>query len=424
MKALKFLAVVSLAVAFGSATMAEGVTLRISCGAVGQELELCTQGAQAWAAETGNKVEVVSTPNSTTDRLALYQQQLAAGSSDIDVYQIDVIWPGILGDFFIDLNKYVSKDLVSQFFPRIIAANTVDGRLVALPWFTDAGLLYYRTDLLKKYGYSGPPQTWDELEQMATKIQAGERKAGNGSFWGFVFQGKAYEGLTCDALEWVFSYGGGTIVDQDGKITINNPNAAKAIDKAAGWVGKIAPPGVTSYQEEEARGVWQAGNAAFMRNWPYAYSLGNSADSPIKGKFDVTVLPKGGPNGQHAATLGGWQLAVSRFSKHPKEAVSLVVYLTGYQEQKRRAIKGSFLPTRPALYKDPDVLAANPFMGKLYDVFVNAVPRPSAQTKQKYNQVSSAFWTAVHNVLVGQTDAATSLRMLEQQLKRIKGKGW
>jgi trehalose/maltose transport system substrate-binding protein len=161
-----------------------------------------------------------------------------------------------------------------------------------------------------------------------------------------------------------------------------------------------------------------------MRNWPCAYSLGNGKDSPIKGKFDVTVLPKGGADGQHAATLGGWQLAVSRFSKHPKEAVSLVVYLTSYKEQKRRAIKGSFLPTRPALYKDPDVLAANPFMGKLYDVFVNAVPRPSAQTKQKYNQVSSAFWTAVHNVLIGQTDAATSLRMLEQQLKRIKGRGW
>jgi len=424
MKALKFLAVVSLAVAVGSATMAAGVTLRISCGAVGQELELCTQGAEAWAKQTGNKVEVVSTPNSTTDRLALYQQQLAAGSSDIDVYQIDVIWPGILSDFFIDLNDYVSTELVKKFFPRIIAANTVDGRLVALPWFTDAGLLYYRTDLFKKYGFSNPPQTWDELEQMAAKIQAGERQAGNGSFWGFVFQGKAYEGLTCDALEWVFSYGGGTIVDQDGKITINNPNAVKAIDKAAGWVGKIAPPGVTSYQEEEARGVWQAGNAAFMRNWPYAWSLGNGKDSPIKGKFDVTVLPKGGPNGQHAATLGGWQLAVSRFSKHPKEAVSLIVYLTGYKEQKHRAIKGSFLPTRPALYKDADVLAANPFMGKLYDVFVNAVPRPSAQTKQKYNQVSSAFWTAAHNVLIGQTDAATSLRMLEQQLKRIKGKGW
>ncbi len=424
MKGLKWVAVAIMAVALGSATSAQGVTLRISCGAVGQELELCTEGAQAWAKQTGNKVEVVSTPNSTTDRLALYQQQLAAGSSDIDVYQIDVIWPGILGDFFIDLNDYVSKDLVDQFFPRIIAANTVDGRLVALPWFTDAGLLYYRTDLLAKYGYSSPPQTWDELEEMAKKIQAGERKAGNGSFWGFVFQGKAYEGLTCDALEWIFSYRGGTIVDQDGNITVNNPNAVRAIDKAAGWVGTIAPPGVTSYQEEEARGVWQAGNAAFMRNWPYAYSLGNSKDSPIKGKFDVTVLPKGGPDGQHAATLGGWQLAVSRFSKHPKEAVDLVVYLTGYEEQKRRAIKGSFLPTRPALYKDPDVLAANPFMGKLYDVFVNAVPRPSAQTKQKYNQVSSAFWTAVHNVLVGQVDAATSLRMLEQQLKRIKGKGW
>ncbi|ADR35964.1 extracellular solute-binding protein family 1 [Oceanithermus profundus DSM 14977] len=424
MKAIRLLAYVLLLVLFGSVTSAQGVTITVSCGAVGKGYDFCKSGAEAWAAKTGNSVKVLPSPKSTTDRLALYQQQLAAGSSDVDVYMIDVIWPGILADFFIDLREYVSPDLVKEFFPRIVAANTVDGRLVGLPWFTDAGLLYYRTDLLAKYGYSAPPTTWEELEQMAAKIQAGERKAGNGSFWGFVFQGKAYEGLTCDALEWIFSYRGGTIVDKDGNITVNNPNAAKAIDTAARWVGTIAPPGVTSYQEEEARGVWQAGNAAFMRNWPYAYSLGNSADSPIKGKFDVTVLPKGGPNGQHAATLGGWQLAVSRFSKHPKEAVDLIVYLTGYDEQKRRAIEGSYLPTRPALYKDNDVLTAMPFMGRLYDVFVNAVPRPSAQTKQKYNQVSSAFWTAVHNVLVGQIDAATSLRMLEQQLKRIKGKGW
>lgn len=137
-------------------------------------------------------------------------------------------------------------------------------------------MLYYRTDLLQKYGYQRPPQTWTELDQMATRIQAGERQAGNRDFWGFVFQGKAYEGLTCDALEWIFSMGGGRIIEPDGRITINNPQAIAALNMVRSWVGRISPPGVTSYAEEEARNAFQSGNAAFMRNWPYAYSLGQS----------------------------------------------------------------------------------------------------------------------------------------------------
>ncbi len=411
--------------AMGSLVAAEGVTVTISCGSVGKDQTFCKEGAEAWAKKTGNKVRVLSSPQSTSDRLALYQQQLAAGSSDVDVYMIDVIWPGVLGQFFEDLNPYIDPRVKEGFFPSLINANTVDGRLVGLPWFTDAGILYYRKDLLQKYGFSKPPTTWDELFQMAKTIQEGERKAGNQSFWGFVWQGASYEGLTVDALEWIYSYGGGTIVDAKGNITVNNPRAKAALEMARKWVGTISPPGVLSYMEEDARGVWQAGNAAFMRNWPYAYALGNSEDSPIKGKFDVTVLPKAStPEGRHAAGLGGWQLAVSRFSKHKAAAVDLVLYLTGYQEQKRRAIEGSYLPTRPALYQDPDLLKAQPFMGRLYDVFVNAVPRPSAQTKKKYNQVSSAFWTAVHNAISGKVDAGMALRQLEAQLKRIKGAGW
>ncbi len=427
MKGPRWLKVALAAIGFlalGVPAAAKGVTVTISCGSVGKGYNFCKEGAEAWAKRTGNKVRVLASPKSTTDRLALYQQQLAAGSSEVDVYMIDVIWPGILGEFFVDLNQYIDPKVKTEFFPALIKANTVDGRLVGLPWFTDAGILYYRTDLLKKYGYAAPPKTWDELKAMAAKIQAGERKA-NPKFWGFVWQGAPYEGLTCDALEWIYSYGGGTIVDAKGNVTVNNPRAAAALKMAKSWVNTISPPGVLSYMEEEARGVWQAGNAAFMRNWPYAYALGNSPESPIKGKFDVTVLPKAStPEGRHAATLGGWQLAVSRFSKHKKEAVSLVLYLTGYNEQKRRAIYGTFLPTRPALYQDPDVLSAAPFMGRLYDVFVNAVPRPSAQTKKKYNQVSSAFWTAVHSVLEGKASAEMALAQLERQLKRIKGSGW
>src|SRR5207249_6099215 len=152
----------------------------------------------------------------------------------------------------------------------IVGADTVGGKLVAMPWFGDFGLLYYRTDLLKKYGYKAPPKTWSDLFKMAAKIQAGERKT-NSSFSGFVFQGNAYEGLTCDALEWIASAGGGHYID-NGKVTINNTKAANILNTIRGWVGNITPRGVTSYQEEDARNAFDAGNAAFMRNWPYAYS--------------------------------------------------------------------------------------------------------------------------------------------------------
>ncbi|MDA8086786.1 MAG: hypothetical protein M0Z75_08820, partial [Nitrospiraceae bacterium] len=125
------------------------------------------------------------------------------------------------------------------------------------------------------------PTTWSELEATAKEIMDAERAAGNSEMWGFVFQGNAYEGLTCEALEWVMSNGGGQIVEPDGTISNNNEEAAAAIDRAAGWVGGGAPEGVLAYQEEESRGVWQLGNAVFMRNWPYAYGLGNGDDMAL-----------------------------------------------------------------------------------------------------------------------------------------------
>jgi trehalose/maltose transport system substrate-binding protein len=408
----------------GTLASAEAATISISCGAVGLELELCQEGANAWAEQSGNQVNVISTPNSATERLALYQQILAAGSSDIDVFQIDVIWPGILASHFIDLAQHIDQEQIDQNFPAIVENNTVDGALVAMPWFTDAGLLYYRTDLLEKYGKQ-PPQTWQELSDIAKEIQDGERGEGNDRMLGFVFQAKAYEGLTCDALEWVDSFGGGTIVADDGSITINNDKAVTALDMAATWIGSIAPEGVLNYAEEESRGVFQSGNAVFMRNWPYAWALGNAADSAIKGKIGVTVLPKGGEDGHHSATLGGWQLAVSKYSPNAELAADLVKHLTSYDEQKRRAIKGAYNPTIAALYEDEEVLEANPFFGDLYETFINAVARPSKVTGAKYNQVSSEFYNAAHEVLSGKTDAASALESLESKLDRLsRGGRW
>ena len=411
-----------IALAFGSVAGAHAATITISCGSVGQDFEFCKKTTEDWAKKTGNTVKLFTPPQSTTDILALFRQMFAAKSSDLDVINVDVVWPGMIKDHLIDLKPY-SKGVEKEHFPSIVANNTADGRLIAMPWFTDAGLLYYRKDLLEKHGEKAPT-TWEELAATAKKIQDAERKAGNADMQGFVFQAKAYEGLTCDAVEWLWSYGGGNVVDDKGNITVNNPKAAKALNTAASWIGTIAPTGVLNYGEEDARGVFQSGNAVFMRNWPYAWSLGNGKDSKIAGKIGVSALPKGGADGRNAATLGGWQLAVSKYSKNPKEAADLVMYMTSKEIQKERAIKGSYNPTIPSLYQDKDVLAAAPFFGDLYNVFTSAVPRPATATGLKYNEVSAAFWNATHDVLSGKEKAETSLGKLEGKLKQIKRREW
>lgn len=410
---------VALGFAGAIAAPAGAATISISCGAVGAELEFCQDGVNAWAEKTGNQVKIVSTPNSATERLALYQQILAAGSADIDVYQIDVIWPGTLGNQFIDLAPSIPAEEVSKHFKTIVDNNTIDGKLVAMPWYTDAGVLYYRKDLLEKHGKQ-PPTTWEELAATAEAVMAAEQ-----GMQGFVYQAKAYEGLTCDALEWIDSFGGGSIVDAEGEITINNEKAAEALTWAASTIGTIAPQGVLNYSEEEARGIFQSGNAVFMRNWPYAWALSQAEGSPIAGKVGVAALPKGGADGKPTGVLGGWQLAVSKYSAAPEEAADLVRYLTSEAEQKRRAVEGSYNPTIEALYKDQEVLSAVPFFGELYTTFTNAVARPSKVTGTRYNQVSAEFFNAVHSVLSKQEEAPAALASLESKLDRLsRGGRW
>ena len=268
------------------------------------------------------------------------------------------------------------------------------------------------------------PKTWAELAETAKIIQDGERAEGKADLWGFVWQGNAYEGLTCNALEWIKSYGGGQIVEPDGTISVNNENAVAALEMAKSWVGTISPDGVLAYQEEEARGIWQTGNAVFMRNWPYAYTLGNGGDSAVKDLFAVTTLPVGKEGDTSAATLGGWNVAVSKYSTHQEAAISLALYLAGPEAQKHRAIAESNLPTIVALYDDADIAAAQPIIPQWKDVFLNAVPRPSAPTLGKYNEVSAKFWSAVHQTLSGEGTAAENLELLEVDLTDLKGSGW
>ena len=410
------------ALALGAATVS-AATVTIACGASAPEIEHCMKHAEAWARKTGHTVRNYTQPASATAALAVYRQLFAAKSSDIDIIRVDIIWPGILKDHLLDLKPY-SQGSEAEHFPAIVANNTIGGRLLGMPWYTDTGLLYYRADLLAKYKRP-PPTTWADLAATAAIVQAGERAAGQQDFQGFVFQAKSGESLTCNAVEWIASFGGGRLVDARGDITVNNPQAVRALATAAQWVGSISSVGVLNYAEEDARGVFQNGQALFMRNWPYAWSLLESADSVVRGKVGVSPLPMGeGPGARHAGTLGGWQLAVSKYSRNPAVAADLVLHMASAAVQKDRAIRGSFNPTRPALYKDPEVIAANGFMASLLGTFEESVARPSGEAGLKYPSVSLVLSNAAHDVLGRKATPEAALRKLEGQLKLVRRERW
>jgi trehalose/maltose transport system substrate-binding protein len=370
--------------------------------------------ANKFQQDTGIQVTVIPRPQSATDTFAQYQRFFQGQSADVDVLMVDVIWPGALAQHLVDLNPKLG-DIAKQHYPGIVENNTVNGALVGIPWFGDFGMLYYRTDLLQKYSISAPPKTWDELEQQAMKIVDGEKGA-NANFSGFVYQGNAYEGLTCDALEWVASAGGGTFVDSNNKVTINNPQAVTILNKIKGWVGTVSPRGVTSYQEEEARNAFQGGNAAFMRNWPYAYAVGQKDDSPVKGKFDVAPLPAQG--GKSSGTVGGWQLSVSKYSKAIDASVEFVRYLSSPDVETFRAVVGSYVPTIQAVADRPEVLQTMPFLKNLASV--DRVTRPSRALGERYNEGSTAIFQGVNQILNGQ-DASAVLPNVQRQVERLLG---
>jgi trehalose/maltose transport system substrate-binding protein len=279
-------------------------------------------------------------------------------------------------------------------------------------------MLFYRVDLLRKYGYRAPPKSWEELEVLARRIQAGERANGNKDFWGFVWQGAPSEALTCNALEWQASEGGGTILDENGKVTVNNPQTVRAWERAAAWVGSISPPGVVAYKEWDAGNIWQAGKAAFLRDWASEYIADRAQECPIRDRFNIAPLP-GGSAGI-AATLGGSGYGVSRHSLHPREAAMLVRFLCSRDEQVRRSRNTTDPPTIPQLYDEPEVLASNPQFPRVLEIFRKGVVlRPSRSAGKMYPEVSRAYFEAVHAVLTGKESAAQAADELQDQLERM-----
>jgi trehalose/maltose transport system substrate-binding protein len=360
------------------------------------------------------RVQLMPAPAAGGEQFVVWGKLLESGASGPDVYSLDVIWPGVFADDLLDLRPYLPAQEIAAYFPELIANNTVNGRLLALPHTTNAGVLFYRVDLLHQYGYAAPPKTWDELQEMAARIQRGERANGHADFWGYVWQGGPSEALTCNALEWQASEGGGAVIE-NGTATIDNPHVVRAWERAANWVGSISPPGVVEYKEWDAFNLWQAGQAAFMRNWLSAYSAARGRKSPVQEKIDIAALPRG--RASNAATLGGYGYGVSRHSGHPREAAQLVRFLCGRDQQRRGAVKFAMPPTISDLYNDREVLGANPYFSTILEIYRKGVTsRPSAAAGKRYMEVSKAWYEAVHAVLTRKEVASEAATALQRNL--------
>jgi trehalose/maltose transport system substrate-binding protein len=369
--------------------------------------------------ETGIRVKLLPAPEGAVETLDAWRSLLESGAKIPDVYAVDVIWPGILADNLLDLKAFVPAQEIASHFPELIANNTVNGKLVALPCLVDVGLLFYRTDLLRHYGYRTPPRTWEELETMAARIQAGERARGQKDFWGFVWEGASSEAVTCNALEWPVSEGSGPIIEKN-MVTVNNPETSRALERAARWVGTISPPGVVTYKEWDAYNIWQAGQAAFMRNWATSHFGELIQGSITKDQFDIASLPRG--RARIATTVGGRAYAVSRHSLYPREAAMLARFLCRPDTQLNRIRKIGGSPTIPELYNDPGMLAANPYFSTILKTYRNdKVWRPSKETGKRYPDLSRAYFMAVHQILEGKKTAASALADLQAELMHITG---
>jgi trehalose/maltose transport system substrate-binding protein len=378
---------------------------------------------QEFTRETGIRVNDLPTPEDNGSKLDLAMDLLRSGATSPDVYGVDSIWAGTMGEYLIDLQPYFAAEIPSQ-DRDLIESYMVQGRLVAMPYNPNVEVLVYRTDLLAGYGYKTPPRTWDELEKMAVRIQAGERAKGKKDFWAFVWSGaiaSESEALIGEGLEWQAAEGGGHIIEPDGRISVNNQDVVRAWERAAHWVGWISPPSVVSYTNADAENkFWVSGRAAFQLEWALTYEVG-VVDKPFRDKAGVTSIPAG--KSARVAELGAYSLGISRTSAHRAEAVQLIQFLVRKQAQSRASTHVERPGRKVEYFEVPLVMRSiYPWWCKPGESAGSTVVlRPSTVAGSNYEAVSKAYSQALHSVLTRQSTAPAAAAALESELVRIMG---
>jgi multiple sugar transport system substrate-binding protein len=352
-------------------------------------------------------------PASTDAQHQYYAINLEAGSSDFDVLSMDVIWVPEFAraGWLRDVGHLLAPSERSAFFPGPMQAVTVQGGTYAVPWYIDAGVLYYRKDLLRKH-HLPVPVTWDELVKTAQVVMRQEP-----GLYGFLWQGKQYEGLICNALEYIWSNGGEVL--EGTRPVLDSAADIEAISFMRDLISvyHVTPEFVTNSIEEPTRQLFGNGKALFLRNWPYAWNIFEKEGSTVKGKVGIAMLPTF-PGHQSASTLGGWQLGVNRYSRHAEEAEKLVQFLTSPAAQKTLALAIGYKPTRKSLYKDQDLLREQPFIASLFGIFLHARPRP---VTPYYMMMTQVMQPEISAAVTGIRPPAAALASAQRQVLHILG---
>jgi len=400
-------------VACGQASKGGETVLTFSGSALGAEGTLVQkQLKQFMVLNPGIRVELQRTPDDANQRHQLYVQWLNARVGNPSILQLDVIWtPEFAAAGWVrPLTQYGPAS--SEFFPATIEANTWAGKLYALPWFADVGLLYRRTDLVPS-----EPKT---LEEMVASARTAMSRRG-GPRYGIVSQGARYEGLITGYVEYLGAFGG-RIIDDKGEVTVNKPEAVRALEfmRDQLYGSHVAPLDVLTWHEEEARFAFQNGNAVFMRNWPYPVAaMSDTAQSKVAGKFAVSPMPKSAtaPAGHSTAALGGAQLAINAYSDHPDEAYKLIAYLTAPEQMLERAQAVGQYPTRPALYNDPRMKGAISIpLDDARRAIESATPRPVTPI---YTELSEILQIELHRALVRQAEPQDALNSAAAKINKL-----
>ena len=341
-------------------------------------------------------VKVVSEigPQSSTQLHDLLTQKLKNRDARLDVFVMDVIWPAEFASagWALPLDHYFSAAEQGKFLKAPIAANRYRGRMFGVPLFIDAGLLYYRKDLLDKY-HMAPPRTWEALVEAAKTILAGENDP---QLAGYSGQFKQYEGLVCNMMEFILG-NGGALWDQAALTSaLDRPEARAAVRFVRDRIiGEISQRGVLAYEEPESLALFTQGLAIFHRNWPYAWTVANDREkSKIAGKVGMAPLPGFAP-GRGAAALGGWQMGISRFSRQPDLAWRFAAFMSSAAMQKRIALATGRAPTRLALYDDAEVEHKIPQLRSLLETFKQTVPRPTTPVYVPLSNIMQRYFSSV-----------------------------
>jgi multiple sugar transport system substrate-binding protein len=363
----------------------------------------------------GVRVNLQIQPGTSGEQYNRYVTLFAARDPSVDVISIDVIWPApmVAAGWLAPLDQWFTKERQDQFLPGAIRANTIGGKIYGVPWYTDAGLLYYRKDLLEKHA-AKVPATWDELIATAQRIVQAEN---NPQLGGFLFQGARIEALANFFFEVLWS-NGGDILDASGKVILDNGKGLQALNFMLDLVRRhrVTPPGVTTMPTDDTRAAFQDGRFVFLRNWTYAYALFQGEGSKVAGRVGIAPLPKG--TAGSASTLGGWQLAVSTFSRNKEIAYRFVEFMTGPVAQKSMALQLSTIPTRKDTFEDPVVKQKAPHYPDMLKVALNARPRPQIA---EYPRLSSIVQTNLHAALTNQISAEDAIARMTREIRSLLG---